>query len=230
VLGKIGSLFWESDTPKQAAAPKPAAKPAAPVETHGTALGPVVVPAAVPIRTANPIAIPGQVDEAMAKILEDAILEANIPGFDYIEFRDVLANMSTLGLPEPKMFQAAFASAQIAKVTKTQLLEAIDFYLKVITAKSKEFEDYVAGLRATEVSGKDQEIADLETQIEDDAAKIQELTAAIGERRQKQDAIRMGKAQADLDINNKTAAFEATKAVIVGKLNSDRSKIDTYIQ
>ena len=229
MLGKIGSLFWESDTPKPAAVPRPAAKPVPVVETHGTALGPVV-PAAVPIRTANPIAIPGQVDEAMAKILEDAILEANIPGFDYIEFRDVLANMSTLGLPEPKMFQAAFASAQIAKVTKTQLLEAIDFYLKVITAKSKEFEDYVAGLRATEVSGKDQEIADLETQIEDDAAKIQELTAAIGERRQKQDAIRMGKAQADLDINNKTAAFEATKAVIVGKLNSDRSKIDTYIQ
>jgi hypothetical protein len=227
VLGKFGSLFWESDTKgSPAEKPAPAAKPGKPVAIP--AIDPVVVPARVAPKPQ--ITIPGQVDEAMAKILEDAILEANIPGFDYVEFRDVLANMSTLGLPEPKMFQAAFASAQIAKVTKTQLLEAIDFYLKVIATKEKEFEDYVAGLRATEVTGKDQEIADLEAQVEADAAKIQELTAAIGERRQKQDAIRMGKAQADLDINNKTAAFEATKAAIVGRLNSDRSKIDTYIQ
>lgn len=239
MLGKIGSLFWESDTQKEPApATKPAptskpvqaAKPAVQaVETHGTALGPVAYPT-LPQQARIPVAIPGQVDEAMAKILEDAILEANIPGFDYVEFRDVLANMSTLGLPEPKMFQAAFASAQIAKVTKVQLLEAIDFYLKVIETKAKEFDDYVAGLKATDVTGKDQEIADLEAQIEADASKIQELTAAIGERRQKQDAIRMGKAQADLDINNKTAAFEATKAVIVGRLSADRNKIDTYIQ
>jgi hypothetical protein len=238
VLGKIGSLFWESDHPKEsaqvqkppAAKPVQSAKPA--IETqareyHGTALGPVAYPT---LPQQSRVAIPGQVDDEMAKILEDAILEANIPGFDYVEFRDVLANMSALGLPESKMFQAAFASAQIAKVTKAQLLEAIDFYLKVIDAKAKEFDDYVAGLKATDVTGKDQEIADLEAQIEADAAKIQELTSSIGERRQKQDAIRMGKAQADLDINNKTAAFEATKAVIVGKLNADRNKIDTYIQ
>jgi hypothetical protein len=40
----------------------------------------------------------------------------------------------------------------------------------------------------------------------------------------------MEKAQADLDIKNKTAAFEATKATIVDKLNSDQNKINTYIQ
>jgi hypothetical protein len=40
----------------------------------------------------------------------------------------------------------------------------------------------------------------------------------------------MEKAQADMEIKNKTAAFEATKATVVDKLTSDRSKIDTYIQ
>lgn len=212
MLGKFTSLFYESDAAKTPELPK---------ET--------------PKETPKPVAaktppIPGQVDSEMAKILEDAIQEANIPGFDYIEFRDVLSNMASLGLPEQKLFQAAFASAQIAKVTKTQLLEAIDFYIKVIATKAQEFNEYVAGLEATDVSGKDKAIADLEKLIEEDALQIQKLTASIGERRQKQDALRMEKAQADLDIKNKTAAFEATKSTVVDKLNSDRNKINTYIQ
>jgi len=221
VLSKFTSLFYESDDKPKTPEPLPKAAP--------TAIG-AVVPAA-PARVApRPVAIPGQTDPEMLKILEDAVEAANIPGFDYIEFRDVLANMSTLGLPEPKMFQAAFASAQIAQVTKQKLLEAIDFYTKVIETKANEFHDYVTGLEATDVSGKDQAIADLDKLIEGDAAKIQELTAAIQERRKKQDELRMEKAQADLEIKNKTAAFEATKATVVDKLTSDRNKIDTYIQ
>lgn len=227
MLGKFTSLFYKSDGEPETPAPPPEA----PKATAPATAKPTAVVAAAPVaRASAAIAIPGQVDPDMAKILEDAISEANIPGFDYIEFRDVLANMATLGLPEPKMFQAAFASAQIAKVTKPQLLEAIDFYLKVIATKGTEFHDYVAGLEATDVLGKDQAIADLDKLIEEDALQIQKLTASIGERRKRQDALRMEKAQADLDIKNKTASFESTQAAIVGRLNSDRNKIDTYIQ
>lgn len=224
MLGKLTSLFYKPDgTPTEPEAPK--AAPVAQKTTLKTEATTVTASVAPP-----PMVFPGQIDPEMAKILEEAILDANISGFDYIEFRDVLANMASIGLPEPKLFQAAFASAQIAKVTKPQLLEAIDYYLKVIAAKSQEFHDYVAGLAATDVRGKDQTIADLDKLNEQDASQIQKLTAAIGERRKQQDQLRMEKAQADLDIKNKTSAFEATQAAIVEKLNSDRNKINTYIQ
>jgi hypothetical protein len=209
------NMFWGSEKKTEEIATKPAATP--------------VAVAAVATKPTT-IAIPGQVDPDISQILEEAIKEADIAGFDYLEFRDILTNMKALNLPEPQMFQAAFASAQIAKITKIQLLEAIDFYLKVLEAKDEEFHSYVAGLEATDVIGKDSEIADIERLIEADAAKIQELTIAIGERRKKQDEIRMGKAQADLDIKNKKSAFESTKAAIVEKIKSDRTKIDTYIQ
>jgi hypothetical protein len=225
VLGKFTSLFYKPDgTPTEPEAPKEA--PAA----QKTTPKPEVTAAPVASAAPQPMVFPGQIDPDMAKILEDAILDANISGFDYIEFRDVLANMASIGLPESKLFQAAFASAQIAKVTKPQLLEAIDYYLKVIATKSQEFHDYVAGLAATDVKGKDQTIADLDKLNEQDASQIQKLTAAIGERRRQQDQLRMEKAQADLDIKNKTSAFEATQAAIVERLNSDRNKINTHIQ
>jgi hypothetical protein len=219
VLGKLASFFVDLESQK-------------PVPNTPTEKQAGQPKSAIPTQVAPKpsVVIPGQVNDEMAKILEDAIREADIPGFDYIEFRDILANMRALNIPEPQMFQAAFASAQIAKVTKIQLLEAIDFYIKVIETKAGEFRQYVAGIETTDVTGKNQEISVLEKQIEEDATKIQELTTEIGKRRQKQDAIRMEKAQAELDIKNKTAAFEATKAVVVDKLGSDREKINTYIQ
>lgn len=219
MLNKFTSLFYESTpAPAKEPPPKEKAKPAAVAAT------PVASPPKVPV------GIPGQVDPEMAQILENAIQEANIPGFDYIEFREVWSNMMSLGLPEAKLYQAAFASAQIAKITKQQLLEAIDFYIKVIGEKAKEFDSYVATLELTDVSGKDQAIADLDLLINAEAVQIQQLTALIGERRKQQDILRMEKAQADLDLKNKRAAFESTQVTIVGRLASDRTKIETFIQ
>lgn len=186
-----------------------------------------VVPSTVP---RVPVIIPGQIDPEMMKILEEAIEAANIPGFDYLEFRAVLKNMEAIQMPEPQRFQAAFASAQVNQVTKQQLLEAIDFYLKVIETKSTEFVEYVNGIQLTEVNGKDTRIAELDQLIAEDAAKIQELTASINQRRQEQDAMRMEKARADLDIKNKAAAFTCTKDAVVARLTNDRNKIDSYIQ
>jgi hypothetical protein len=40
----------------------------------------------------------------------------------------------------------------------------------------------------------------------------------------------MKKAQADIDIKNKKAAFDSVQNTIVGKLNADRNKINTYIK
>lgn len=228
MLGKLVGLFVETDQkqPDPKAAKPVASVPAAPTAT--TTPIPATV-AATPIARAVPMVIPGQVDEEMAKILEDAVSEANIPGFDYLEFRDVLANMASINMPEAQKFQAAFASAQVNQVTKQQLLEAIDFYIKVIETKGTEFVNYVAGLKATDVDGKTQEISDLEAQISDDAAKIQQLTEQITERRKQQDALRLAQTQAENDINSKSAAFESTKAAVIAKLASDRTKIENYI-
>jgi hypothetical protein len=226
MLRKFANMFVDlgPEPPPTVKEPSPkATQTPIPVSSQPISVAPSIVPRA-------PVIIPGQIDPEMMKILEDAIEASNIPGFDYIEFRAVLKNMETIQMPEPQRFQAAFASAQVNQVTKQQLLEAIDFYLKVIDNKSTEFVEYVTGLQTTEVNGKDTRIAELDQMIASDAAKIQELTASINQRRQEQDALRMEKARADLDIRNKAAAFTCTKDAVVARLTNDRNKIDSYIQ
>lgn len=225
MLGKLVGLFVETDQKPEPPKPKDVKS-----QPQPQAAGPTGLPAPAPVaRVATTVVIPGQVDPEMAKILEDAIQESNIPGFDYIEFRDVLANMAGIPMTEQQKFQAAFAAAQMNQITKVQLIEAIDFYIKVIETKGIEFVNYVTGLKATDVDGKSQQIADLETQISEAATKIQELTEHITALRKQQDGLRLEQTQAENDINGKSAAFESTKAAVIAKLTSDRTKIETYI-
>jgi septal ring factor EnvC (AmiA/AmiB activator) len=165
----------------------------------------------------------------MAQILEDAIVASNLPGFDYLEFRDALVNMKDLPLPEAQKFQAVFATAQSMKVDKGKLLEAIDHYLKVVEKSSADFKAYIDGVTEKEVTSKSGTVDRLDQEMQKNAAEIQRLTQVVQELKKQQDAVRMEVAQAELEISNKKAAFEATQAAVTQNLTSDRSKIETYL-
>ena len=211
-LGRLASVFVdleESDKPKE--------QPKASAEPTSVASKPVM-----------PI-IPGQPDPEMAKIIQDAIEAANLPGFDYIEFRDALVRMAGVPMAEEVKFQAVFATAQ-AMVSKQGLLDAVDHYLKVVDEKTTEFESFVSGVEAQQVTAKEKSVEGLDQQIESEAAEIQRLTLSIQEHGKQKDAINLEILQAKQDIQNKRSAFEATRAAIANSLTADRTKIDTYLK
>lgn len=210
-FGKLASVFVDTGEPdKSKAAPAPEAPVAAPKPV-------------IPI-------IPGQPDPEMAKIIQEAIEAANLPGFDYIEFRDSLARMAGVPMTEEQKFQAVYATAQSIGATKQILLNAIDHYLKVIDDKAAEFESFVSGVEAQQVTAKEQSVTSLAKQIEDEATEINRLTVSIQEHRKQQYAINLEIVQAKQDIQNKRSAFEATRAALANNLTSDRTKIDTYLK
>jgi hypothetical protein len=211
VFGKFASMFIDTgDSDKQKT---PSVEPA------------VVEPAPKPV---VPV-IPGQPDPEMVKILQDAIEAANLPGFDYIEFRDALVRMAQVPMTEELKFQAVYATAQ-SMVSKQGLLDAVDHYLKVIADKATEFQSYVQGVEATEVTAKQESVTKLTTDIEAKAAEISQLTLAIQEKRKQQDALNLEIVQAQQDIQNKKSSFEATRMLVANNLTADRTKIDTYLK
>ena len=211
-FGKFASAFvdlGDSDKPKissaQPAVVEPAPKPVAPV-------------------------IPGQPDPEMIKILQEAIETSNLPGFDYIEFRDSLVRMASVPMTEEQKFQAVFATAQSVNCTKQILLDAVDHYLKVIADKAAEFQSYVQGVEATEITAKQEAVSKLTKEIEAKADEINQLTLTIQEKRKQQDALNLEIVQAQQDIQNKKSSFEATRVLVANNLTSDRTKIDTYLK
>lgn len=215
MLSKLTNLFYESEggTKDKKQAPTPVV-PTIPV-----------VPSTPTIQALTS----SQPDPDMLKILEEAINTSNLPGFDYLEFRDVLANMAALGLTEGQQYKAAFAAAQAAKVTKAQLVDSIDQYLRLIEAKAAEFASYVNSLQASSIAGKDKKIEDLRKLDEADRAEIARRNSLIEARTKEVTTLQAEINQATSLIQAKTVAFQTTQAAIVGKLTEDKSKILTHI-
>jgi hypothetical protein len=233
MFGKLTSLVWDSGTP-----PSPKAEPAKeskPSTPPGYAVGAARVPASVvpptPSSVAPPLGgVPGQVDSDMLKILEEAILGSNLPGFDYIEFRDSLMRMQGVPMTEEQKFQAVYATAQSMGVTKVVLLDAVDHYLKVIASKDAEFVQFIEGVSASKVTSVEAQVAKISEDIEAEANEIKRLTESIQSRRKQQDELNLQLLQAKQDIHNKTSAYEATRSVVFNNLTADRTKIDTYLK
>ena len=238
MFGKLASLFVEVEG-KPTNGQKPPEKPEAEAEpaampTSAAAVSPPA-PTAVqqPVMAQQPtlpVNVSVQVDPEMAQILEQALIEGNLEGYDYLEFRQALAGMASIPLTEQQKFQACFASAQTMNVTKQQLVAAVDHYLGILQSKASEFDSFVQELTSREVTAREQKIALIDEANQADAAKIEELTRAIQERQQQQQLLAQEVGQERVNIQGKQSAFEVTMKTITDRLVSDKQKLDAYLQ
>jgi uncharacterized protein YdaU (DUF1376 family) len=228
MFGKLASLLWDPGTSSPQSDKSKDGKPSATSKDAAPIANPPLqsIPALVP----GGSMVPGQVDSEMLHILEEAVLTSNLPGFDYIEFRDSLVRMQGVPMTEEQKFQAVYATAQSMGVTKQVLLDAIDHYLKIIASKDSEFLQFVAEITKSRITSVEATLAKLLEDIEAEANEIKRLTESIQNRRRQQDELNVQLLQAKQEIQNKQTAYEATRNVMVSNLTADRTKIGTYLK
>lgn len=212
MLGKFKSLFIESE---------PSDEPVPP-----TVPQPKVVEKAVPIQA--PI-VPGQSSPEIVAILEQAIADANLPGFDYLEFKAALTNLASLPITEEQKFKTVFATIQSMNVTKEALLSAVDHYVGVLDKKKGEFDSFVEGLIQTEVTAKETQIASIDEAIAKDAQEIERLTNSIKEKQQKKQEVSIEIFNSKNNISSKQSAFVASYNDIKNKLLDDKNKLNSFL-
>lgn len=160
MLGKLASMFVEIEggTP-------PPQQQAEQAQTQAPAAAPTPAPAAQPT-TPHPVpVVPASVDESMVEFLAQAVEEANLPGFDYIEFRNALAQMASAQLPEQQKFIAVFATASTMGLTKEKLFEAINHYQGVLDSKKQEFQAHVEHMTQQDIVAREERKAAIEAKI-----------------------------------------------------------------
>lgn len=196
---------------------------------------PVVADEPAPVSSPKPLAatavpiVPSSVNEEMAKVLNAAIEAANLDGFDYIEFKNALASLASAPIPEPQKYQTVFATAGTMGLTKQKLIDAIDYYQKVIDKKKEEFQTQVQAMVAKEITSREELKVQKEKEIVDLQEKIRQAQSTISERQQEILGISTEINEQNLRIQQTASAFEATFASVAGKLQEDKAKIQTYI-
>lgn len=169
-------------------------------------------------------------DAKSVEFLIHALEKSNLPGFDYIEFKQSLAALAQMvQLDEDTRFKSAYATASAMGLDKSKLLSSADHYKRILTNEHAQFNAAVQKQVEQRVYSKKQEVEKMRKQIEEFQAKIKELESKIQQTHstiaQQDDFI-----QREMEkIESTKDGFELTVTTILDEIDRDIQKIQMYL-
>ena len=161
-------------------------------------------------------------DEKSVDILTKALEKNNLPGFDYIEFKQSLGALLDMNMDEETAFRSAFATAATVGLTKDKLLKTAMHYKKVLGKEKEQFDVALDKQMKQRVQSKLAEVEKLRKQIEEYRVKVQQLEEKIQKSQSTIDS-------ADEHISLAKEKLESTQQNYEYALNSINNQIDTDI-
>ena len=123
-------------------------------------------------------------DQKSVATLTKALNHANLPGFDYLEFKQSLGALTKLNMDEATAIKSAFATAATMGLTKPKLIETAQHYKSVLAGERNKFQQALDNRVQARVEGKKKEIERLKKQVEEYKSKITQLESQIAKHQQ----------------------------------------------
>ncbi len=205
-----------SRLPPKSKNPAPAAAPAStpPVDT--------------PLRA--PVSADGQVNDKFVKVLLEAMEAANLPGFDYLEYKKALQNLEKMNFADSVRFQTAYAGAQSMGVTPAQLIDSAQHYLATLAGEQKKFETALDNQKQQQIGQKQQQLDNLDKEVAAQEEKIRQLQQQIVDKKARQLKLRATLDQSTGKLAATEADFHKTYAVITGQIAEDLERMKEYLK
>jgi len=223
---KLKSIFIvedESAEGKKAAAPKSDSKKASPKASASAAPS----GSAPKYDKNNPPK--GKPQEKFVNRLLGALETNNMAGFDYLEYKQSVQNLSNVDMDEGTRFKSALAMAKTMGATPQNLITSANHYLKVLGKEESKFLEAFKNQQNLQVSSQNKEIKRLEDGIAQRKEQIKKLQAEIeaGEK-----ALETKKGT----INSANAKVQATKDgfyhayhIVTQQIADDLEKMKKYL-
>lgn len=171
----------------------------------------------------------GQEDKDIKQQLLTALEQANLEGYDYFEFAKSIDAQANIIPAEQMRFQSTFAMATTMGVTVGTLLSSSQHYLNVLAEKEKEFLTAVDKHSTDAVSGKEEQIKKIDSDMSQKSEQIKILTQEINTLQQQKTTITNEISSNRIKIDSVKTNFYATLKVITDRIKSDIDKIKQYI-
>ncbi len=204
----IKSLFVVEET-------NPQGKPATPQKTVKKDSPPDPDKAMVPESAAGQ---PGKATKKFTDILFNALQKNNLPGVDYLEYRQSLLSLEKMPMEEQVRYQSAFAMAQTMGATPQKLVESASHYVDVLKGEEAKFEQALANQEASKIQGRRKQIDELNAAIQQKAEQIKKLTQEMERHHQEMEKLQQ-------DIHEARANMETTKNNFIASYNALVSQI-----
>ncbi|MCB0629755.1 MAG: hypothetical protein R2824_33720 [Saprospiraceae bacterium] len=168
-------------------------------------------------------------DERSVEFLTGALTKSNLPGFDYLEFKQSLAALSAMNMEEETAIRSAFATASTVGLTKDKLLKTAQHYKQVLNSEKQQFDAALQKQIDQKVKGKAAEVAKLKKQVEEYRAKIAQLEAQVAKSQETIDHADEHIAAAKEKIDATRDSFEHTLQSVLNQINKDIENINKYL-
>ena len=185
-----------------------------------------------PAPAAPPPASPsdGKVADKFVEVLLQAMERANLPGFDYLEYKKSLQNLEKMNFDEGMRFQTAYAAAQSMGVTPAQLTDSAAHYLSALKVEQDKFSAAMQKQQADQVGSKQEELKRLDGLVSEQEAKIKALQEQIDKTRARQQQLQQTIGESQEKIHVTAADFQKTYDTIAGNITADIEKMRQYLK
>ncbi len=168
-------------------------------------------------------------DEKSIEFISKAIENANLPGFDYLEFRMAVDNLKNMDLDEATAFKSAFATARTMGLTKEKLLETAAHYKGILLKEKEQFDVASAKQQDIKVGANLQQVAELQKEIGDKELKIKQLQAEVDTARGKIRTLDFERDGAAAKIEEAKTKYLFTHQSIFNQMEQDMANIQKYL-
>jgi len=186
----------------------------------------------VPDSSDDDVSIGKEEKTKFVDILFKAIEEANIEGFDYLEFKQSINNLKKqkLGNDEKQLFITAFTLAKTMNVDKNSLLESAGHYLKVLENENIRFNESLNNSAKVKLAEREEELRKLESTLKKEKNQLIELQKKIDAHEKQVIGLKQELQQAGLKVKRIKAGFKKALSDISSQISSDIEKIKKYIK
>ena len=171
----------------------------------------------------------GPLDQRSANMIINTLEKNNLPGFDYLEYKQSLEGLSKMNMDEATAFQSAFVTASTLGLTKEKLKETAKHYIKIVGQEKQKFDQAAQNQMNKGIASKRAEVEKLEAAMNQKYERIKKLKAEIDAHQQKVEKLRTELNGAEEKINAMKQSFTTVYQEITDHIQCDIQKIDDYI-
>lgn len=168
-------------------------------------------------------------DGKSVAFLTDALEKNNLPGFDYIEFKQSLAALAKMNMDESIAMKSAFATAATVGLTKEKLLETAAHYKKILDGEKIKFGNAMKNQMTKNIAGKQKEVETLKVQITKHKEHIEQLQAQVEKYQKTIDTADEKISTAREKIEQAKEKFEYAHQSVLNQIEKDMEGIQKYI-
>ena len=169
--------------------------------------------------------IPKPIDAKPSEKFVNKLLEAieanNLPGFDYLEFKQAIANLDSVAMDEGMRYQSGMAMAKTMGATPDKLISAAEHYLQVLNGEEEKFRVAFEGQQTSKVQQREEQQVAYEKGIKDREEEIVRLQGHIKELQAKLEVLNNEKGEAMAKVEETKNGFYSAFHIVADQIKSD---------